>query len=194
MARPREFEPTEALNRATQLFWQKGYEETSMADLVEATGVSRYGFYNEFGDKQDLFLKCIDQYAQTTINAALSPLEQPGASITEIHAYFDQLLQTVQGEQPAMGCLIGNTVLATTVLDKAVTTRIDTHYTRMKAAFMNALQNAVNTSQFTPTEDVNALADYLVGVANGFLANIRANTSPESVANYIRISLERFPR
>jgi TetR/AcrR family transcriptional repressor of nem operon len=45
MARPREFEPHEALNRAMHLFWQKGYEDTSMADLVAATGVSRYGFY-----------------------------------------------------------------------------------------------------------------------------------------------------
>ncbi|HXW00831.1 MAG TPA: helix-turn-helix domain-containing protein, partial [Anaerolineae bacterium] len=139
MARPREFEPNEALKRAMQLFWAKGYEETSMADLVEATGVSRYGFYTEFGDKNDLFLRCVDYYSSTTIEMALAPLERADAGLPQIHGYFDQFLNALQSEQPNMGCLIGNTAMSSSAWDVALNGRIRSHFSRMRAAFHNAL-------------------------------------------------------
>jgi TetR/AcrR family transcriptional repressor of nem operon len=191
MARPREFEPHEALNRAMHLFWQKGYEDTSMADLVAATGVSRYGFYTEFGDKHDLFLKCVDHYARTAIEMVLSPMERVDASLPEIRAYFDQLMQAVQGGQPPMGCLIGNTAMMGAAWDEAITDRIEKHYVRMRAAFLNALQNAVQQGELTADEDTEILADYLVGIANGYLACIRSMT-PKAVQRYIQVALARL--
>ena len=191
MARPREFEPNEALNRAMLLFWQKGYEETSMADLVEATGVSRYGFYNEFGDKHDLFLKCVDHYANTAIEMTLSPMERADASLAAIRAYFDQLVTAVLNNYPQQGCLIGNTAISAAVWDEAITSRINHHYTRMRAAFFNALQNAIQQGELATTEDPEALADYLVGVANGYLACLRS-LSPEAVQRFILVALERL--
>lgn len=191
MARPREFEPNEALQKAMYLFWRKGYEDTSMGDLVEATGVSRYGFYNEFGDKHDLFLKCIDHYSGTAINMILSPMERPTASLSEIRHYFNQLLQDVGGDQPPMGCLIGNTAMAALEWDRAVSGRIDHHFGRMRAAFLNALQNAVRLGDLSQGEDAEALADYLVGVATGYLSAVRS-MSPKAVRRFVTIALQRL--
>jgi TetR/AcrR family transcriptional repressor of nem operon len=193
MARPREFEPNEALNQAMYVFWRKGYEDTSMADLVETTGVSRYGFYNEFGDKHDLFLKCIDHYTETAINMILAPMERPTASLPEIRGYFNQLLQDVSGNQPPMGCLIGNASVSSLEWDTAVSSRINHHFTRMRAAFLNALQNAAQQGELDNRQDVEALADYLVGVANGYLAGVRSMT-PEAVRQYIQISLAQLEK
>ncbi|NJN54066.1 MAG: hypothetical protein HC804_04500 [Anaerolineae bacterium] len=162
-----------------------------MADLVQVTGVSRYGFYNEFGDKHDLFLRCIDQYANTAIDMALSPMEQADASLAEIRGYFSQLIIATEGEQPAMGCLIGNTAMSTPVLDDALANRIAQHYTRMRAAFLNALQNAKAQGELSMNESTEALADYLVGVANGYLACLRS-MSPEAVRHFIEIALQRL--
>lgn len=191
MARPREFEPNEALNRAMVLFWEKGYEETSMADLVQATGVSRYGFYSEFGDKHDLFLKCLDHYASTAIDMALSPMERSDASLAQIRAYFDQFLTAVPNGETPMGCLIGNTAISALVWDEAITNRIERHYRRMRAAFLNALQNAVQQGKLAANEDTEALADYLVGVANGYLAAVRSMT-PVAVQHYLHVALGRL--
>jgi len=193
MARPREFEPNEALNQAMMVFWRKGYEDTSMADLVEATGVSRYGFYNEFGDKHDLFLKCIDHYAQTSIEMILSPMEKPDASLADIRHYFNQLLRDATSGRPPMGCLIGNTAISSLEWDSAVSNRIQYHFGRMRAAFLNALQNAARQGQLNTTHDVEALADYLVGVANGYLACVRS-MSPEAVERYLQIALEKLEK
>jgi TetR/AcrR family transcriptional repressor of nem operon len=191
MARPREFEPNEALHRAMQIFWLKGYEETSMADLVEATGVSRYGFYNEFGDKHDLYLKCIDHYANTVIDNALSPMERPSSSLPEIRGYFNQFLAVMASEEPNMGCLIGNTAMSYPALDDALAQRITRHFTRMRAAFLNALQNAIQQGDLPADEDTEALADYLVGVATGYLACLRS-MEPEGVRRFLEIALARI--
>ncbi len=55
MARTQEFDPNEALDRAVALFWKKGFFDSSMDDLVKATGVSRYGIYGTFGNKREFF-------------------------------------------------------------------------------------------------------------------------------------------
>lgn len=192
MARPREFEPTEALNQAMHLFWQKGYQDTSMADLVEVTGVSRYGFYNEFGDKHDLFIKAVEHYANTDINMALSPLETAEAALPQIHAYFHYLSQAVEEGHEANGCLIGNTTMELAQLDDSLAHLVETHYTRMNAAFRNALQNAVNQGQLTSDADVDGYADFLVGVANGYLVCLRTNMTPEAIQRYLSVALERL--
>jgi len=63
MARPREFNETEALDRVVEVFWERGFEGTSIADLQEATGLGRQSLYNAFGGKRELFLRALDRYA-----------------------------------------------------------------------------------------------------------------------------------
>lgn len=64
MARPREFDADIALDRATDVFWAKGYEATSLDDLCEATGLSRSSLYAAFGTKRDLLLQSVDRYVE----------------------------------------------------------------------------------------------------------------------------------
>src|ERR1700744_4715154 len=64
MARPRQFDEETALDAALQLFWQKGYVNTSVDDLLTAMGVNRWSMYNTFGDKEALFLKALERYAR----------------------------------------------------------------------------------------------------------------------------------
>ena len=63
MVRTRTFDPSSALSSAVELFSSKGYSDTSMEDIVQATGVSRYGLYGTFGNKRELFEQALDSYA-----------------------------------------------------------------------------------------------------------------------------------
>ncbi len=72
VARPKEFDPDIALDRALELFWEKGYEATSMADLVQHLGIGRASLYATFGSKHDLYLKALDRYL---LKADPNPLE-----------------------------------------------------------------------------------------------------------------------
>jgi TetR/AcrR family transcriptional regulator, transcriptional repressor for nem operon len=189
VARPREFEPNEALSKAMLLFWQKGYLNTSLDDLVQATGVSRYGFYHTFGDKQELFIKAMEHYAGTVINMVLGPMETPEASVPEIRRYFDFLLANAESSQEQAGCLIGNTAMEMVQADEAIATRINSHFARMRGAFLNALQNAVQRGEISSDIDVEAYADYLVGIAVGYLVCIRAKMSQDALQRFIRTAL-----
>ena len=64
MNRARTFDPMTALGQVVDLFASKGYSETSMEDIVQATGVSRYGLYGTFGNKRELFEQALEQYAE----------------------------------------------------------------------------------------------------------------------------------
>ena len=80
--REREFDRQEALVSAMNLFWRKGYNDTSVQDLVEETGVARSGLYGEFGDKHELFLAALDQY-QDIVHDTLGDLTRPGACFVQ---------------------------------------------------------------------------------------------------------------
>ena len=64
MARPREFDEAAALDRAMEVFWKQGYQNTSLDDLLEAMGIQRGSFYNTFGSKRETYLRAIDRYVE----------------------------------------------------------------------------------------------------------------------------------
>ena len=90
MARTKTFDPSVALEQAMAVFWLKGYEATSMQDLVEAMGINRASLYATFGDKRQLFLAAIAHYDATVVRPAMAPLEAPGAAKAEIIQHFQR--------------------------------------------------------------------------------------------------------
>ncbi|WP_246772684.1 TetR/AcrR family transcriptional regulator [Paenibacillus polymyxa] len=68
MSRSKEFDETEVLDKAMQLFWEQGYEKTSMTDLVKHMGIHRRSLYDTFGDKHTLFLMALDRYDNTSVS------------------------------------------------------------------------------------------------------------------------------
>ncbi len=79
MARPREFDVDQAVERALHLFWQKGYEGTTLTDLTDTLGISRPSLYAAFGSKEALFQRALDRYATGACAAVTAALEKPTA-------------------------------------------------------------------------------------------------------------------
>jgi TetR/AcrR family transcriptional regulator, transcriptional repressor for nem operon len=90
MARPREFEEETVLDAAMRCFWDRGYQATSVRDLVNKTGITGASLYNAFGDKRALYRKALDRYVDRSIAdrlqrcAKLAPREAIGAFFAEI--------------------------------------------------------------------------------------------------------------
>lgn len=189
MPRDKEFDPKDALNCAMMLFWEKGYQETSYNDLVQATGVNRYGLYSAFGDKYQLFLKAMDHYSETQIQFQLSPMETPAASIPEIRRFFDLLIRNLESPQERFGCLIGNSAVEIPEPGEALLNRINAHFKRMHTAFRNALQHARQRGELKTDIDPDAYADYLIGIAMGYLVYVRAGMAPSQVKHFIEIAI-----
>src|SRR5215210_3872796 len=109
MGRPRSFDESAVLDQAVELFWSRGYEGTSMADLEEHLGIGRQSLYNAFGDKQDLFLRALERYATRGAAGPEARLTAPGAGLAELRAYFDDVLEMVASSSDRRACMVVQT-------------------------------------------------------------------------------------
>lgn len=110
MGRPKGFERQQVLEKATIIFWQKGFAETSLHDLEKATGVNKSGLYAEFKDKQDFFVACLEHYIQNHQGVALLKREPYGWDNIEDFLALVPRLSTLSG------CFCVNTMRETSIL------------------------------------------------------------------------------
>lgn len=144
MARPLEFDRTHVLNRALVLFWRKGYQATSLADLLEAMGIGRSSFYAAFTDKRHLFIECLDLFASRTQEVLLrSRAERP--PIEALQQFFERSVTGAHGAGTTRGhwgCLLVNTVLEMAGVDDALAARASEHLGGLQRFFRDCLQDA----------------------------------------------------
>src|SRR6266404_467975 len=111
LGRPRAFDIEKALERALQVFWEKGYEGTSLSDLTEAMGINRPSLYATFGNKESLFKKVLDRYGSGPAAFMREALEMPSA-----RAAVERLLRgtadLVTGSSNPPGCLAVHAALS----------------------------------------------------------------------------------
>src|SRR5947199_10530244 len=111
MARPKEFDPETALDKAIELFWRKGYEATSIEDLVASMDINGGSLYETLGDKQKLFLACVDRYCNGLAASRLSLLDQPSPALDTIRPFIRVKLQMALAEPASKGSLVAITAL-----------------------------------------------------------------------------------
>src|SRR5690606_518976 len=108
MARSKEFDPETVLRRALELFWRRGYEATSMADLVEHLGIGRASLYATFGSKHDLYMKALECYVRTQEPAPVELLSQPGPALPAVRALVELCTEDSIRDLERRGCMIVN--------------------------------------------------------------------------------------
>jgi TetR/AcrR family transcriptional repressor of nem operon len=189
MARNREFDPKEALEKAMKVFWKKGYIDTSIDDLVAATGVSRYGLYDEFGSKRGLFLASLDHYQDTAVREYFGIVEQPGASLPQIKIYCDSLLEIYSQPAGKNGCLVCNTATEVAPHDKAVEKKVKIAMDRMSNGFQAALANAKKLKQVKVDLDVKQAADFLTASLLGASVMVRSGANKQMIKNAVDMAL-----
>jgi AcrR family transcriptional regulator len=111
MGRHKEFDVDEALDKALQLFWEKGFEGTSYPELSKATGVAAPGLYSAFGNKEGLFLRAIDLYDKKYMSVMSEALKEDGRAKV-IARILDELPICHTREDLPKGCLGVNAALA----------------------------------------------------------------------------------
>lgn len=185
MPRTKTYDPTEVLDRAKAVFWRKGYHDTSMEDLVDAMGISRYGIYTSFTSKHNLFLEVLQRYLQCEVGQTLAKLEEPDASLANITAFFDQLRAFKDDPQSRWGCLMSNSATEVAPHDADVAVLIERFLKRYTQAFARPLQRAKEEGQLAASLDVQATAQYLVGIVLGFSVYIRATTNRAMIDTYL---------
>src|ERR1043166_8391314 len=108
MARHKEFDRDEALHKAMEVFWARGYEATSMQNLVEHMGISRQSLYDTFGDKHSLYLEALDRYQEVESRKLIELLERPGSVKKALRQLFTGVVEGSLCDGQRRGCLMNN--------------------------------------------------------------------------------------
>lgn len=174
--RPRNFEENEALDRATKVFWAKGFDGATVDDLVAGMGVGRPSLYAIFGDKEALFLRCLKHYGETVGALALStPPDIRGA----ISGFLRQGVEGVTSADSPLGCLMACVVPA--VANAKVREFSAYAMAQAEKIVEQRFQDAVAAGELPPDFPCAARGRQVLGMASAFALRARAGASRETL-------------
>jgi len=181
MSRPKTFNPDDVLDKAMQVFWHKGYEATSMEDLLKAMDLNRGSLYDTFGDKRQLFLNVMDRYCTTFVRPKLSLLDQPGPALPTLHRFINGMIDGGLADPQRRGCFISNTVMELSPHEKEIACTLRQALKMAEDAFFKVLARAKEQGELKQEKDPRALARFLTTMMQGIVVMIKAGTSAEVV-------------
>ena len=187
IGRPREFDPDEVLDKAMQLFWTKGYEATSLEDLLETMGLSKSSFYQTFQSKHQVFERSIDQYRELMEVTLRERLRHAKSGL----AFIEETLASVGGEACRMGrprgCLFMNSASEFAQRDPAIDKLVREGVGKMTDLFMEAVTRAQKEGEISAKRNPRSLARYLVNNLSGLNALAKAGMDPKSLSDIVGV-------
>ncbi len=182
MARTKEFDPEAALQSAMELFWRRGYEATSMADLVAHLGIGRASLYATFGSKQELYLKALDRYGRAQNPVLTRELSQPGPVLPAVRAVVRRFAAEATAEATReQGCLVTNTAVERAPHDAAAARRVEQSWDHVETLLHSALVRARAQGELPAGRDPLALARMLLVLLQGLRVVGKACADPARV-------------
>ena len=190
MARPREFDPKSALQTAIELFWEKGYYDASVDEVVKRSGVAKYGIYGTFGTKRELFKKALTQYAADRHRDIQNPIRKPDASLPEIRAFFKNAPRLTTQENRPRGCLICNTGVELGSRDQEFQNFVLDFFRDIATVLQRCLTRAIEKGEFEASMDVGRLATYLATEFRTVLMLARSGHSRREIERHLEVALQ----
>ncbi|MGI9596062.1 MAG: TetR/AcrR family transcriptional regulator [Acidimicrobiales bacterium] len=175
--RPLGFDPDTVLDDLVMLFWEKGYDDTTQADMVKRTGLSSSSLYNTFGDKPATFDRVLARY-NDMVAAACEPMAGGNSGLAELEAYVDWLeARLVSGDGPS-GCLMVATMGECAEEARSVTGRCADYRAIQRDAMSTAIDRAVADGDLTPG-DTSVRSALMLAAIIGVGATSRSSPSTE---------------
>ncbi|MBT2527030.1 TetR/AcrR family transcriptional regulator [Streptomyces sp. ISL-99] len=182
MARTKEFDPDAALQAALELFWRRGYEATTMADLVDHLGIGRASIYATFGNKHELYLKALDRYADSRNPRLLGELSQPGPALPAVRAVLRRFAAEAASDKERLpGCFVTNTAAELAPHDDSAARRVEVSWEHMETLLHSALVRAQAQGELPEDRDPRALARMLLVLMQGLRVVGKASSDPARV-------------
>jgi AcrR family transcriptional regulator len=192
MGRRRQFDTEKALDRVLAVFWAKGYEGASYADLTAATGVARPGLYAAFGNKEDMFLKALDRYDQLFMGFFPEALLE-ARSVEVARKALRGAAEVHTGACTPAGCLGINGALACSDEAEAVRLRLARRRGRAETMLAERFVRARDEGDLSADADPVALARFVMTVSQGMSVQAKAGATREQLLEIAETALGGWP-
>ena len=186
MARSEEFNRDLILENAKHAFWLKGYNGTSMQDLVDATGLNRSSIYNSFGSKMELYHTVLKKY-QTDSGSLFDKAQRKNRNAIEtIGLIFLYVLEDVMEDEDRKGCMMINCYTEMGNQDLQLRSLLESNNERLIGIFTNLVEQGQKDGSIRKNEDSRFLAHYLVNAFQGFRITGMNTTEPKILKSIIQ--------
>lgn len=180
IGRPKQFDAERAVSMATEQFWRGGYFATSLQDLLDCMKLSKSSLYQSFGNKEQLFVHCLEHYQQEldlTLNAML---ERAPSGLTFVKNLLDSVITEADIAEPK-GCLLVNTANELAGREAAIARAVKRGLETIKSNLKQALERAKRDGELPADSDLDQLSDFLVAGISGLRTMVKAGASKEKL-------------
>jgi len=194
MARPRTFDEPAALDAAVRLFWEHGFQGTTLSDLTRGMLMQKASLYAVFGDKEALFLSAIDRYRSVFTAPSVAALDGTGPALDAVRAYLRDLARRYTDPQTPRGCLVTNTVLECPAPSEAICRAAAASISAGEAALYRTLERARRGAELPDDVDIRALSRVLLGIGQSMALISKLHADPAFVQDVLQGALDLLTR
>ncbi len=189
IGRPREFDTDQALEAAMRQFWSKGYEATSLQNLLEVMEVSKSSFYETFGSKHELLEQCLTRYTNTLVASLREELHQAKTGLSFIEQVLKGLIDESSAKGEKCGCLIVNTTNELAQRDKIIAKLVANGTKSLQGVFEEAVRRGQKEGNIPMNKPPEILSNYLVNSMVGLKTMVKGGADAKTIKDIIQITM-----
>lgn len=176
------------LDSALELFWRKGYKACSMADVVKETGVARYGLYQAFKDKDQLYCATLRRYHERVRNRFIKPLSKQRSGFIALNEHFNRILEQLETGKHD-GCFAHQAAIERGGKDKNVDLIVNSIFKETEEVYRSMLNNAIEDGHVRSLP-IDELVIYVMGIQRAVIAMTKQKCSSKERQDYINCALK----
>ena len=189
MARSKDFDENDVLAKAVSLFWLKGYNGTSMQDLVDTLGISRSSLYDTYGDKHTLYLKALEFYQHALGNQLDDIVAQTSSAKEAIEQLLHLIANSLLNDQQHRGCFMVNAEVEVASNDPEVKDIVCKNDKQVEEAFYRAIKKGQESGEIPGRQDARALTRFFLNAIKGIRVSAKSTADKAFFNDIIKTSL-----
>lgn len=189
MARTKDFDENEVLSKAIQLFWYKGYNGTSMQDLVDGLGISRSSLYDTYKDKHTLFVKALESYQNAGAARISDIIEHSGSAKDTIKKLLELATTDLLSDKQQKGCFMVNAEVEVAPHDAEVNNLVCKNDQQMEEAFYQVIKKGQERYEIRNQQDARALSRFIFNTVKGMRVTAKSVADRSVFEDIIKLTI-----
>ena len=189
MARTKEFDKEAILDKAVDLFWYKGYNGSSMQDVVDKLGLSRSSLYDTFGDKRQLYLAALERYRIQAAAGLINMVDASKNTMKSLEKIFDMLANNSFTDRLPRGCFMVNSAVELAPHDKDIDKIVRENMLDIENAFFRLIKKGQESGEISADSDARAMARFLFNSISGLRVAAKSGVEKKVYKDIVKITL-----
>jgi TetR/AcrR family transcriptional repressor of nem operon len=189
MARKKSFSETEVLEKALQLFWEKGYNATSVQDLVDHLGINRASIYDTWGDKHGLYLETLRYYRILASSLMLDKLRSGKSARQIIKDFLYDIVENSVKDDMRKGCFLANSATELGNCDETVHAMFSDNRVKMEAVLNELIKEGQEQGEFSRNYSSESYARFVFNTASGLRTMAKGTISEKELSEVVDVAL-----